>query len=151
MTLVKNHNKSSMQRWNNPFDRLFRNDYLDLWNQDVTETIPSINITEEKNNYVVEMAAPGLKKEDFNIDVDKDLITISCEKESESRSGDGKDNNGSYSRREYNYSSFSRSFTLPENADGQKIKAKYTDGILRMEIAKNEDSQKSKTQKIKVE
>jgi HSP20 family protein len=151
MTLVKNHNKSSIQRWNNPFDRLLRNDFMDLWNQDVTETIPSINITEEKNNYVVEMAAPGLKKEDFNINVEKDLITISCEKESETTSEDGKDRNGNYTRREYNYSSFSRSFTLPDNADGQKIKAKYTDGILRLEIAKNEESQKPKTQKIKVE
>jgi HSP20 family protein len=152
MTLVKNHNKSSIQRWNNPFDRLFRNDFMDLWNQDVTETIPSINITEEKNNYVVEMAAPGLKKEDFNIDVERGLITISCEKETETTSGDNeKGNNGNYTRREYNYSSFSRSFTLPENADGQKIKAKYTDGILRLEIAKNEESQKSKSQKIKVE
>jgi HSP20 family protein len=151
MTLVKNHNKSSIQRWNNPFDRLFRNDFMDLWNQDVTETIPSINITEEKNNYVVEMAAPGLKKEDFNIDVDKDLITISCEKETETTSEDGKDKNGNYTRREYNYSSFSRSFTLPENADGQKIKAKYVDGILKLEIAKNEESNKSRTQKIKVE
>ena len=151
MTLLKNHNKPSIQRWNNPLDRLFRNDFMDLWNQDVTETVPSINITEEKNNYVVEMAAPGLKKEDFNIDVEKGLITISCEKESESTSGNGTENNDTYTRREYNYSSFSRSFTLPENADGEKIKAKYADGILRLEIAKNEESQKSKSQKIKVE
>jgi len=151
MSLIKNHNKPSIQRWSNPFDKLFRNDFMDLWNQDITETIPSINITEEKNNYVVEMAAPGLKKEDFNIDVESNVVTISCEKESETNSGDTKDGKNNYSRREYNYSSFSRSFTLPDNADGQKIKAKYTDGILRLEIAKNEETQRSNTQKIKVE
>src|SRR5688572_14518015 len=122
-TLTKsNGTKSSLRRWNNPFDRFFRNDFMDMWNGDMAETIPSINFTEEKNNYKVEMAAPGLKKEDFNIDVDGNLVTISCEKESETK--DTKEN-GNYSRREYNYSSFSRSFTIPENADASKISAKY--------------------------
>src|SRR4051812_7409365 len=102
----------------NPFDRFFRNHFLDFWNEDVSDTVPSVNITENDEQYSVEMAAPGLRKEDFNIEMDGNLLTISCEQEHEQKQ-DGEDKN--YWRREYNYSSFSRSLTLPENADHEKI------------------------------
>ena len=117
---------------------------MDLWDGDTT-TMPSVNITEEKNNYKVEMAVPGLKREDFNVDVDNNVVTISCEKESKTKEGKEDSN---YSRREYNYSCFSRSFSVPENADVNHIDAKYTDGILRLSIPKTE-TKKSLTQKSK--
>src|SRR5687767_6485392 len=92
-TLTKNSNKRMpVQRWHNPFDRFFRNDFTDLLSRDIMETVPSINISEGKSSYKVELAAPGLKKEDINIDVDGDLLTISCEKESETRDGNDTSN-----------------------------------------------------------
>jgi HSP20 family protein len=131
----------------NPFEGFFRNDFMDLWNGN-TSTVPSVNIREEKNGFEVELAAPGLKKEDFNIDVEGNILTISCEKESETKEGGDSDN---FSRREYNYSSFSRSLTLPDNANVEKVSAKYSEGVLHLSIPKNTDTEKQKSQKIRVE
>lgn len=110
-------------------------------------TVPSVNIKENKNDYQVDMAIPGMKKEDFNIDVEGNVMTIWCEKEEEST--DDKDNGG-FSRREYNYSSFSRSFTIPQNANAEKVVAKYSDGMLRLTVPKRVDSDKN-GRKIKVQ
>jgi HSP20 family protein len=139
------NNKRSL--WNDPFNRFFRNDMMDFWNKDM-ETIPSLNISEEKDKYKVEVAAPGLKKEDFNIDVNGNLVTISSEKESETNN---EKENGHYSRREYNYSSFSRSFTLPENANADAVKAKYCDGVLCLDIPKKKQAPETSSKKVKVE
>jgi HSP20 family protein len=133
--------------WNSPLDRFFRNDFTDLWEGDITPTIPSINVTEEKNSFIVNMAAPGLKKEDFDISLEGDLLTISCEKETEK---DGKEN-ANFTRREYNYSFFSRTVTLPETAESKDIVAKYTDGILNLTIPKKPESEKNNSKKIKVQ
>lgn len=155
-TSVEKSNHHKLRRnspyWATPFNRFFRNDFLDLWDEErVSETVPSLNIREEKNQYIVELAAPGLKKEDFNIEVDGNMLTISCENESkDGNEKDGKENNG-YSRREYNYSYFSRSVTLPDHADGKAIKAKYNDGILSLDIPKKAEALKSTTQKIQVQ
>jgi HSP20 family protein len=134
--------------WFDPFDRLFRNDYLDLWDGDSVRTMPSINITDEKDNYKVELAAPGLKKEDFKIDVDRNLVTVSCEKETETNEPETKNK---YAAREYNYYGFSRSFTIPDHADGSRITAKYDNGILHLSIPKKPEAQKSISKSIKVE
>jgi HSP20 family protein len=148
-TLLKNSNRNtSLQSpWYSPLNRFFRNDFINLWD-DRMETIPSINIKEEKENYKIEMAAPGLKKEDFNIDVDGNILTISSEKESETKDVTDSEN---FSRREYNYSSFTRSLSLPDNADSNKIAAKYEDGVLRLSIPKKEGMQNNNGKKIKVE
>src|SRR5688500_1295164 len=133
-TLTKKQNgRHGPQTWRNPLDRFFGGNFMDLW-QDEMLTVPAINIKEEKNNYKIEMAAPGMKKEDINIDVDNNIITISSETESEYNSDDDKKENKSegYSRREYNYSGFSRSFSVPDNADTENIKAKYENGVLQL-------------------
>ena len=142
--------------WNNPIDRFFRNDFPSMWDEDLSPTVPSINITEEKDNFLVSMAAPGLKKEDFDIDLEGNMLTISCERESDTKnsngSGNGKEkSSGGYSHREYNYSYFSRTVTLPDSADNSKITAKYNDGILSLTIPKKPDTGKSNGSKIKVE
>jgi len=135
--------------WNNPLSRFFGNDFLNLWDNDfLTLTTPSINIIEEKDQYKIEMAAPGMKKEDFNVEVDQNVLTISSEKESESK--DGRDNDN-YSRCEYNYSSFSRSVNLPDISDSSRIVAKYNNGILTLTIPKKADAQKYKSQKIAIQ
>lgn len=131
--------------WNDPFERFFRNDFMNIWNKD-PETVPSVNIREEKERYSVEMAAPGLKKEDINVDVEGNMLTISCKKEEETQ-GDQDD----YSHREYNYSCFRRSFTLPENADSGKISARYADGVLQLGIPKRENQVKDKSSRIRIE
>jgi HSP20 family protein len=131
----------------NPSDRFFRNDFLDFWKNDFPVTIPPINVTEEKDNYRIELAAPGLKRDDFSIEVDGNLVTISSEKESEKKE---KKETGGYTRREYNYSSFTRSFTVPDHADTNGIAAKYADGILSISLPKKQEAVKSSSRKIKV-
>jgi HSP20 family protein len=133
--------------WLSPIDRFFDEDIFNAWSSRPS-TIPSVNIREEKNNYRVEVAAPGLKKDDFNIDVEGNVVTISSEKESERKDGD-KDSD--YSRWEYDYSSFSRSFTLPDLADTDKISAKYTDGILHIDIPKKPEAARISSRKINIQ
>jgi HSP20 family protein len=134
--------------WYNPIDKFFRNDFLALWNGNIPETLPSVNIKNEKENYRIEMAAPGLRKEDFQIDIDGGSLTISCEKENEPN--EEKDGEGFF-RREYNYSTFSRRLPLPENLDMDRIAAKYTNGILNVSIPKKNGTTGSRNFKIKIE
>lgn len=101
---------------------------------------PSVNISEDQKNYRVEVVAPGFKKEDFKVKVDEDILTISAETKSENT----EDNNGrEYTRREYNYSSFSRSFQLPENVKDDSISASYKDGILQLDLPKSKTQMKA--------
>jgi len=99
---------------------------------------PAINHKETGKSYEIEIAAPGLSREDFNVSLEDGLLTVSSETESEkNESEDG------YTYRGFNYSSFSRSFTLPENADGENISAKYESGILKLELPKLKIAEKS--------
>ncbi len=97
--------------------------------------VPAVNISETENNYHVELAAPGLKKEDFKLNLERNNLTISVE-----QSANQEDNQKNYSKREYSYRSFVRSFTLPDSADDSQIEATYTDGVLRIDIAKREEA-----------
>jgi HSP20 family protein len=85
-----------------------------------TLNVPAVNINERKDKYEVSLATPGMKKDDFKIDVDGNMLSISSEKEEKSDEKDKK-----FTRKEYNYSSFSRSFSLPEEVNQDKIEAKY--------------------------
>lgn len=110
-----------------------------------TINVPAVNITEQKDNYLVSLAAPGLKKEDFKIDVDGNMLTISSEKEETKEEKDKK-----FTRKEYNYSSFSRSFTLPEEINKEKIEAKYEDGVLKITLPRKEEAKVSSAKQISV-
>ena len=135
MTLVKFNNQPNntlMQGFNDVFDSIFNDTFF---TDRMVARVPAVNISETENNYHVELAAPGLKKEDFKLNLDRDNLTISVE-----QSSDPQENQKNYSKREYSYSSFVRSFTLPESADDSKIDATYTDGILRIDIAKREEA-----------
>ena len=99
---------------------------------------PAVNITESKDDYKVSVAAPGLKKSDFNIDVEGNMLTVSCEKEERKEEKDER-----HTRKEYNYSSFSRSFTLPEEVIKDKIEAAYEDGVLKLTLPKKEEAKKA--------
>ena len=105
--------------------------------------LPAVNICEDDKSYQVEVVAPGFKKEAFKINMDDDLLTISAEQKQENtEGGEGKQ----YSRREYSYSSFTRSFQLPENVQGEAINARYEDGVLKITIPKQEQKPKSSKQ-----
>ena len=106
--------------------------------------IPAVNIKEENDKFVLEMAAPGMKKDDFQINLDNYQLTISSEKSEKNE--EKKDN---YTRREFMYSTFSRSFTLPKTIDVDKIKADYKNGILTLTLPKKEEEAKL-TKQIKI-
>jgi len=111
-------------------------------------TLPAVNIKETENSYEVEMAAPGMRKEDFRIELDNNVLTISSEKSEESQDGDEKEK---YSRREFSYQSFQRSFSLPkEVVDEDKIEAHYRDGVLRLSIPKKEKAKQKPPRKIQI-
>lgn len=95
-----------------------------------TTKMPSVNIKETDTGYVVDLAAPGLKKEDFKIELDNDVLTISSEVSTTKED--------KFTRKEFSYASFNRSFTLPENVDVTAINAAYTNGVLSIEIPKKE-------------
>ncbi len=106
--------------------------------------IPAVNIKEENDKFVLEMAAPGMKKDDFKINLDNYQLTISAETKDEK-----KEKEDSYTRREFVYSSFSRSFTLPKSVDIEKIKADYKNGVLNIVLPKKEEEAKL-TKQIKI-
>ena len=108
-------------------------------------SIPAANIVENKDNYEVNLAAPGMKKDDFNIDVEGNVLTISAEKEEKKEEKDER-----YSRKEFNYASFSRSFTLPEGVNKEKIDASYENGLLRLSLPKTEEAKKLSAKHITV-
>lgn len=137
MTIVKT-NRNTLPSFSNLFDDFF-NTEIGNWRRsnfsNNNTTLPQVNIMEDDNGFMVEMAAPGMKKSDFNIELDQNLLTISSERNEES-----KEMKGRYSRREFAYHSFQRSFTLPEGANGEKIKANYKNGILEIAIPKKEEA-----------
>jgi HSP20 family protein len=102
-----------------------------------TLSVPSVNISEDSDQYKVALAAPGLKKSDFNIKVDGNTITISSEKEETKEEKEVK-----FTRHEYSYSSFSRTFTLPDEVNQDKIEAVYADGVLTLTLPKREEAKK---------
>lgn len=102
------------------------------------DTLPAVNILDNKDKYQLSLAAPGLKKGDFHIDIEGNILTISCEKEDTKEEKDAL-----HTRKEYNYSSFSRSFTIPDEVHKEKIEAEYEDGLLKVSLPKKEEARKA--------
>lgn len=108
--------------------------------------IPAVNIRENEHDYQVSLAVPGMQKDDFHIDLDGNTLTISSEKEEKKE-----EKKEQFTRREYSYSSFSRSFTLPDDVKPESIDARYQDGELRITIPRKENMKKATaTRKIAV-
>lgn len=117
-------------------EEFFNHELPNSWNKNwVTASTPAVNVIEGKNEFKIEVAAPGLNKEDFKINLDNDLLTISANKEVKTEENDEK-----YTRREFSYSSFSRAFTLPETVLGESISAEHKDGVLCIHVPKKEDA-----------
>jgi HSP20 family protein len=145
MTLVKfangQKNNAVNPFFNDVFDTILNDRFL---SDRVVTKVPAVNIAENENGFDIELAIPGLKKEDFKISLDKNVLSVSADKKTENVE-EGK----KFSKREYNYTSFTRSFTLPESVDHSKIEAEYVDGILKLTVAKREEA-KIQTREIAV-
>jgi HSP20 family protein len=147
MSLVKRENYSPT--WSSFFNDFLNRDWYDWNNQNYSltnTTIPSVNIKETEDEFEVEMAAPGMAKDDFRIELNNSVLSISSEKESENETKDGKN----VTRREFSYQSFSRSFTLPAIVETDRISAKYENGILQVKIPKKEEAKPKPLKQIKV-
>jgi len=107
--------------------------------------MPAVNIKENERNYEVELAVPGYDKKDFEISIDNGVLTVSGEKSEETEK---KEDN--YTRREFGFSSFSRSFNLPTNINEENIDAKYADGVLKLTIAKRQESNGKSRKQISI-
>lgn len=127
------------------FDDLFNDEWLDNSTKKIRNTLPAVNIKESEKDFELEVVIPGLKKEDIKIDVDREVLTISSEQKQEHE-----EKNDEYTRREFHFSSFKRSFSIPESVDVEKIDASYKDGILNIALPKREEmTPKSKSIQIK--
>lgn len=146
----------SLMKWNsnsgltNLFDDVFTRDLMNwgLANNSTTNTtIPAVNIRETAEAFEVEMAAPGMKKEDFKIELDNNQLTIASESEAEREQKEGE----RYTRREFSYRSFQRTFTLPkEVVDVDQINARYEHGVLRLVIPKKEEAKQKPPRMIEI-
>ena len=132
------------------FDRFFDSDlFFDWSNKNFLKTnasLPSVNIKEKDDVYELSVAAPGFEKSDFKVEVNNDVLTISSEKKNESETKDDE----KFTKREFCYESFSRSFALPELVDSDNIKAEYKRGILYVNIPKKEEAKPKEIRKIDI-
>lgn len=129
-------------------------DFFKPWNEwfnngdgfwDRMKPLPAVNITEGKDAYLVSLVAPGFKKDDFKVHTNGNMLTISCEKEENKEKKEEK-----FTRKEYNFSSFSRSFTLPEDVNRDKIEARYEDGLLKITLPYNKGVKKDSAKQVAV-
>jgi len=132
------------------FDRFIENEMNEVRNRNSTtsstSTFPTVNIKSNPDGYIVEMVAPGFEKEDFKIDFDNNLLTISSEK----KEGSELKEDEKFTRKEFSYDSFTRSFTLPNSVDGEQINASYTNGILGVVIPKKEEAKPKPPRTVEV-
>jgi HSP20 family protein len=122
---------------------LFDNDLGDFFGKRFSD--PGANIIEDKDQFHLEIAAPGMLKDDFKINLENNILTISAELEDQKRE-EGKN----YTRKEFYYGSFSRAFTLPRTIDLDKIKADYVNGILKITLPKKDEARVELKKEIKV-
>jgi HSP20 family protein len=130
-------------------DRFFEGDLFDWSTRNyspLNTTLPSVNIKENTDEFKVEVAAPGFDKGDFKLELNHDVLTISSEKQLENTTNEDEH----YSKREFSYQSFTRSFTLPHTADSERIDASYDNGILHVSIPKKEDSKPKPSRMIEI-
>jgi HSP20 family protein len=128
-------------------DEFFGRDLIQNFFEDQTGiSMPAVNVVETNDNFRIEVAAPGLEKKDFKIDLDNNVLTISSEKEERNESQE----EGKFMRREFSYSSFRRSFSLPNSVDAEKIKANHKDGILSIILPKREEAKQKPPKQISI-
>lgn len=136
----------SRNTWPSLVEEFFNGElFPKFFDADSQHSIPAVNISESKDDYKIEVAAPGLSKEDFKINLENNVLTVSSEKEENRQENDDK-----VMRKEFSYYSFKRSFTLPMTVDSEKIKATQKDGILQVVIPKKDEAKEKPAREIKI-
>jgi HSP20 family protein len=132
--------------WPSLVEEFFNGDIFPrFFDGDTRYSLPAVNIIEGKDDYRIEVAAPGLNKEDFKINLDNNGLTVSSEREENQQNEENK-----VMRKEFSYYSFSRSFTLPGTVNAEKIIASHKDGILQISIPKKEEAKQKPAREIKI-
>jgi HSP20 family protein len=131
--------------WPSYMPDLFDDNFFPVMSNGTSST-PAVNISENEKSYVLELAVPGINKKDLRIDINEDVLTISSEMKNEKE----EDKEG-YKRKEFSYSSFCRSFNIPEDANREKIEANYKDGVLIVGIPKQAEAKNKITRQISIE
>jgi HSP20 family protein len=133
--------------WPNLVEEFFNNDVLfpRFFDNEIRKSLPAVNIMESKEDYKIEVAAPGLHKEDFRIDLENNVLTVYSEREEKKEGNEDK-----VMRKEFNYYAFTRSFTLPMTVNADKIEATHKDGILYITIPKKEEAKEKPARQIKI-
>lgn len=146
-SLASTNSNVNFPNWSSLLDDVFNRDLPSVFTSNFNTgiTLPKVNIKETTDAFMVEMAVPGLKKSDFRLDLDNDVLSISTEVEDENEL-----NQKNYTRREFGYSSFKRTFTLPESVNDEKINANYKDGILSIILPKKEEAKQKPARTIKI-
>ncbi|MDZ4749036.1 MAG: Hsp20/alpha crystallin family protein [Saprospiraceae bacterium] len=127
---------TSLNKW---IDTLFNTTLADAMGTDFTNSAPSVNIVEHDAHYTMQLAAPGLQKSDFSINIENEYLVIAAEKKTEKEENR---NEGKFTRKEFNYNSFKRSFQLDENINREGIAASYENGVLSITLPKKEENWK---------
>lgn len=140
MTLIKWNNRNPLT---DMFSNFFDTDFVDYFNRRSID--PAANILEHPDSFELNLAAPGMKKEDFKINLENNILTISSELQD-----DTMEEKKNYTRREFFYGSFSRSFTLPKTIDLEKIKADYENGLLKIMLPKKEEARLDVRKEIRI-
>lgn len=146
MNIVKVNPFLHGKTFTNLMDDVFNRSISDLAGTDYAVTTPSVNVTESNENYTLEVAAPGLNKNDFNITVEKDQLIISSSKETQEE--EKKENK--WTRKEFNYQSFRRTFHITDAVDIAKIEASYNNGILTLLLPKREEAKEKSPTTIEI-
>lgn len=145
--ITRKNNVTGLPSFPSWFDNFFENslgtEFLSNFNTGIT--LPAVNIKETSDNFILELAIPGMKKSDFTIDVENKVLSIASEVKRENE--ETKEN---YTRREFGYSSFKRTFTLPDIVESHKVKATYKDGILMVTLPKREEAKQKPPKRIEI-
>lgn len=149
MKLVKFNSHSNLSPFTSIFDDILGPEFSGGFFNESTAVRPAVNVLESKDEFGIEVAAPGMKKEDFSINLDKGVISISASKEVK-EDEESNENDIRYTRREFGFSSFKRSFKLPKTVDTESIKASYEDGILKVVLPKKEEAVEKPARNIKI-
>ncbi|MGZ3883587.1 MAG: Hsp20/alpha crystallin family protein [Bacteroidia bacterium] len=124
-------------------NKIFGNHWFE---REFRHSVPAVNVKEDGKQFDIEFAAPGFSKADFKIDVEQNVLTVSAEKKEEKH-----EDNKRFTRKEFSYNTFSRSFTLPQTVNAEKIDAKYADGVLKLHVPKKDEVKKLPKKQITID
>ena len=149
MTLVKFNNRKNelpvFSTFSNFLDNLFEREFPDTFRTNASFTLPAVNVIENNDGFQLELAAPGMDKNDFKLQMHNNVLSITAQKETNKEENDTR-----YTRKEFCYSSFERSFTLPNSVNSDSIHAAYENGVLKINIPKREEAKEKPVREISI-